>query len=93
MDQAMHTTQSYRKFSGKMLIQNFRTAAKGLGQYCPDRNELRVRKGRKLYRFTCEECELRFAVSARPEVVLLVAPDTTVRELRCWITGLINSPE
>ena len=75
-----------------MLIQkNFRAAAKGHGEYCADKNELRVRMGRKIYRFTCGECELRFAAPARPEVVILFAPDVTVREFRRCIAELIDS--
>jgi hypothetical protein len=76
-----------------MLIQNFRTAAKGYGEYCPAKNELRVRKGRKVYRFTCIEYEIRFAAPARPEVVIPIAPDATVRELRRAIPLLIDLHE
>jgi hypothetical protein len=74
-----------------MLIQNFRTAAKGHGKYCPTKNELRVRKGRKVYRFTCTEYEIRFAAPARPEVVITIAPDATVPELRRAIPSIIDS--
>jgi hypothetical protein len=76
-----------------MLIQKFRTAAKGNGKYCPVKNELRVRKGRKVYRFTCGECELRFAAPAQPEVAFPVAPDATVREFRRGISAIIESCE
>ena len=74
----------------KTILKNFRTATKGHGEYCPVKNELRVRKGRKTYRFTCcEEGELRFAAPAEVEVVFPVAPDATVREFRKFITALI----
>ena len=76
-----------------MVIQNFRTAAKGHGTYCPIKNELRVRKGRKVYRFTCGEYELRFAAPGQPEVVFSVAPDVKVLEFRRCITELTGSPE
>lgn len=76
-----------------MLIQNLRTAAIGYGKYCPAKNELQVRKGRKVYRFTCTECELRFTAPGRTEVVILIAPDTTVRELRRSIPLIIDLHE
>jgi len=80
-----------RKLSREMLIRNFRAAAKGHGEYCPIKNELRVRKGRKVYRFTCGEYELRFAAPGREEVVLLLAPDAKVSEFRRCIADLTNS--
>lgn len=76
------------------LKRKFRTAAKGLGNYCPIKNELRIRKGRKVYRFIC--CgvgELRFTAPARPEVLIYIAPDATVRELKRSIPYIINSQE
>ena len=73
-----------------MLIQNFRIAAKGHGKYCPTKNEIRVRKGRKVYRFTCTEREIRFAAPARSEVALHISPDATVRELRRSISLMID---
>ena len=76
-----------------MLSQNFRKAAKAHGEYFPDRNELQVRKGRKIYRFTCVKCELRFSAPGRAEKVFLIAPDATVRELRRAFASLIDSPE
>lgn len=76
--------------SCEMILQNFRAAAIGHGEYCPVKNELRVRKGRKIYRFTCGEGELRFKASGRDEVVFPIAPDATVRELRKCIIYLID---
>jgi hypothetical protein len=73
-----------------MLFQNFRSAAKGYGKYCPVKNELHVRKRNKIYRFICGEYELRFAAPARPEVVFPIAPDATVLELRRCIAELID---
>lgn len=71
-----------------MLIQNFHTAAKGHGEYCPVKNELRIRKGGKLYRFTCGECELRFTAPGREEVVFPFASDAKVSEFKRCITYL-----
>jgi hypothetical protein len=74
-----------------MIFQKFRTAAKGYGEYCPVKNELRVRKGGKTYRVTCGKGELRFAAPDRPEVVFPFAPDVSVREFRRCIAELIDS--
>jgi hypothetical protein len=71
-------------------MQNFSIAAKGYGKYCPVKNELRVRRGRKVYRYTCGESELRISTAARPEVALLIAPDATVSELRNAFTSVID---
>lgn len=76
-----------------MLIQNFRSAAIGHGNYCPNKNELEVCRGKRVYRFTCTECEIRFAAPARSEVVLDIAPDATVRELRRGISLIIDLHE
>jgi hypothetical protein len=54
-------------------------------------NELRVRKGRKVYRFTCSESELRFTAPGCEEVVIHIAPDATVPELRKGIAGLLGA--
>lgn len=62
-----------------------------MGEYCPTKDELRVRKGRKVYRFTCGESELRFAAPGREEVVEYIATDATVRELRQAFAFLIES--
>jgi hypothetical protein len=74
-----------------MLIQTFIAAAKGYGKYCPVRIELLVRRGGKVYRFTCGESDLRFAASGQPEVVFPVAPDATVRELRSAFSSILDS--
>lgn len=76
-----------------MLIQNFRKASEGYGKYCPIKNELRVRKGRKVYRFICGNCELRFVAPGSEEVVIHPAPDATVHELRRCISYLADSPK
>jgi hypothetical protein len=76
-----------------MLIQNFRSAAMGHGKYCPAKNELRVRKGRRVYRFTCTERGIRFAAPAQSEVSLYIAPDATVHELRRGISLVIDFHE
>lgn len=73
-----------------MIIQKFRTATRDLGEYCDLTNELRVRKGRKLFRFTCMEDELRFATTGRPNLAIPVAPDATVDEFRRSIASLIK---
>jgi len=74
-----------------MLLRSFRKASRTLGEYCPVKNELRVRKGRKVYRFTCGEGELRFATPGSAEVVIHIAPDATVPELVRGIARLIES--
>jgi hypothetical protein len=73
-----------------MLIQNFRAAAEGRGEYCPIKNELRIRKGREVYRFTCGEFELRFAAPGREEVVFILAPDAKVHEFTRCFTDLTD---
>ena len=74
-----------------MLIKNFITAAKDYGNYCPVKNELRVRRGRRVYRVSCGESELRLVTSGRPEYVIAVAPDVTVRELRRTFSLIADS--
>ncbi|MBT8044571.1 MAG: hypothetical protein KJO79_06435 [Verrucomicrobiae bacterium] len=76
-----------------MLSKIFRQAAKACGEYCPDREELRVRRGSKIYRFICRECRLRFAAPGQQEVEFYIAPDATVRELRRAIAEIIDSQE
>jgi hypothetical protein len=76
-----------------MLIHNFRAAVKKQGKYCPVKNELRVRKGKKVYRFTCAERELRFAAPACAEVVICISHDATVGELRRGISSIIDLHE
>jgi hypothetical protein len=73
------------------LIQNFRNAAKGHGKYCPVMNELQVRKGRKIYRFSIGEDVLRFTAPGRSEVAFLIAPDATVTEFRRSFAELVDS--
>jgi hypothetical protein len=77
--------------SPKMFIQNFRAASEGLGKFCQTKNELRIRKGRKLHLFTCREYELRFVAPGQTEVVILLASDATAHEFRRSITNLIAS--
>lgn len=77
-------------FYDKLLL-TFRKASRGLGEYCPVKNELRVRKGRRVYRFTCGDGELRFAASGQEELVIPMAYDATVRELRQAFAFLIES--
>lgn len=79
--------------SVSMVIQNFRTAAEGQGKYCPMKNELRVRKQGKVFRFTCGAHELRFASPGYPEVIFSLASDATVDELRRCITELPATSE
>jgi len=76
-----------------MLNQNFIAAAKDYGEYCPFRNELRVRRGRKVYRLTCGDAELRVAATGQPEVVLPIADNATVQELKCAFSLIVDSSE
>lgn len=73
-----------------MLTQKFRAATKMHGEYCPAKNELRVRRGRRVYRVTCEECTIRFKVSSFPDVIFDLAPDATDRELSRSIGTIID---
>lgn len=73
-----------------MVQQRFRTATQGLGRFHSTRNELRIRKGSKLYLFACMEHELRFEVTGRAALVIPLAPDATVNELRRSIASLIE---
>ena len=75
----------------KMILQRFREAAEGRGTFCADKNEVCIRKGRKTYRFTCGEHELRFAAPGSPVAVFPLAPDATVGEFRRCITKLVDS--
>ena len=75
------------------LYQNFREAAEAHGKYFPDRNELHVRKDGRIYRFICGDCEIRFTAPKRPEIVLPIAPDATVRELGRCIACLSGESE
>ncbi len=78
--------------SRTMFADNFRKAAKGYGTFCPVKNELQIRKGRKIYRFRCEGQSLLFKAPAGQETVLLVAADATVLELRrCF--EVMNAPD
>lgn len=77
-----------------MLLENFRTVGMELGNYCPIKNELRIHRRRKVFRVTCcGKGELRLAARARPEVVIIVATDATVPELRHGISSIIDSYE
>jgi hypothetical protein len=77
--------------SCKMLSQIFRNACEEYGTYCPNKNELRILKHRKAYRFTCGESELRFVAPGREQIVILVAPDVTTYEFKRCFTYLIDS--
>lgn len=87
----MELTQT-QKENGRVvkrtLIQNFRTAAKGFGELCPDQNELLMRKGGNVCRLICEESQLRLRVADRPEVTVYISCDATVGELRQLISTL-----
>jgi hypothetical protein len=74
-----------------MLARSFRNASMGLGEYCPVKGELRIRKGRKVYRFTCGDGQLRFAAPGREQVVIHIAADATSPELRRGIASLIET--
>jgi hypothetical protein len=75
-------------------MQNFHAAAKDQGEFCPIKNELRVRRGKKVYRFTCRgEGELRFTAPNEPEVVITLSADATVCELKRGIPYLIDAHE
>lgn len=73
-----------------MLRNNFREAAKWRGRYCTEKNELRVRRGKDVYRFICNENGIRFAPPNQPEVELFVCIDATVSELKRAITETIK---
>jgi len=75
--------------SFEMISQRFRVAVKGRGKYCPIKNELLVRKGRKTYRFVCGEGELRFTAPGSSEIVFPFALDVKVHEFRRFITWLM----
>jgi hypothetical protein len=76
-----------------MLLDHFRNAAEGLGEYCPIKNELRVYKGNKVFRFTYGKGELRFAAPDQPEFVIPVSPDATAYELKRGMSLLLDSYE
>lgn len=73
-----------------MLARSFSKASVGLGEFCPLKKELLVRKGRKVYRFTCGNGELRFTAPGQEELVIYIASDATVPELRKGIASLID---
>lgn len=74
-----------------MLDQMFRNASEGFGIYCPDKNELRIRKRKRLYRFTCCKSELQFSAPGQNDVVIYLASDATTDELKRCFTYLIDS--
>jgi hypothetical protein len=76
--------------SRETIMQVFRQASEGYGTYCPIKNELRVRKGRKVYRFICAESELRFLAPGSEEVVLYFACDITILEFKRCIAYLLE---
>ena len=76
-----------------MIFQEFRAAAEVHGEYCADKNELRVRKSGETYRFICEEGRLRFVTPERQEAVFPFANDVTVGEFRRCIVTLMDSGE
>jgi hypothetical protein len=85
------TASPTSSLSRTMLTDNFRKAAKGHGTYCPVKNELQVRKGRKIHHFRCGEHTLLHTPPARQEITLLVASDATAPELRHCFDIVINS--
>lgn len=89
----VHVMRSSEKnrSSCEMSTQIFRNACKGYGTYCPNKNELRVHKHRKVYRFTFGKCELRFVAPGCKEVVIHLAPDATALEFRRCFDYLIDS--
>ena len=76
-----------------MLAQPLKKAAEEFGKYCPERNELLVRKGRKTHRLIFGKSDVRIVSPAKPEVVIYFAPDITVRELKNLITFMTASME
>jgi len=77
--------------SSEMISQRFRVAVKGHGKYCPIKNELFVRKGRKTCRIVCGVAVLRFTASGCSELLIPFAPDVKVREFRQCIAWLTDS--
>lgn len=73
-----------------MANRNFRAAAQGFGKYCPVKNELRIRKGGKTYRFICGEQELRVLATGKPEIVIPIASDAKVCEFQRTIALMIG---
>jgi len=71
--------------------EKFRTAAESFGGYCPVKNELRVRKGRKTYRFTLGRGVIHCEAPDLPEVVCPFSPDVTVGEFKRFIASLTNA--
>lgn len=61
------------------------------GKYCPAKNELLVRNGRKIQRFVCGNHEIRVVAPAKEEAVYYCAPDATARELQKFFTEMIVS--
>ena len=77
--------------TSEMLTQAFRNACRGYGTYCPNKNELRIRKRRMVYRFRCGESELRFVAPGREELLIHIAPDATALEFKRCFDYLIES--
>lgn len=76
--------------SCEIVMQIFRQASIGYGKYCPIKNELRVRRGSKIYRITCEKCVLRFVAPESEEVVIPFASDITILEFKRSIAYLLE---
>jgi hypothetical protein len=73
-----------------MSLENFRAAAKGLGQYDPANNELLVSEGGEIHRFSCGKGLFRHTPPSRSEIVIPIAPDATVQEFRRSFAMLID---
>ena len=76
-----------------MLAPPLKKAAEEFGRYCPETGELLVRKGRKTHRLIFGSSDVRIVSPAKPEVVIYIAPDITVRELKDFITHMTASME
>jgi hypothetical protein len=76
-----------------MLAQPLQAAAKEFGKYCPVKNELLVREGRKTHRFIFGDGQIRVVFPAGQESVLYVSTDITVRELKQFIARMTASKE
>jgi hypothetical protein len=71
-----------------MLAKPLQKAANGFGKYCPEKNELIVRKSRKTLRFIFEKGKVRVLFPTRREVVFYFAPDIRAHELRNFIAEM-----
>ena len=74
-----------------MLAQSLQEAAGKFGKFCPVKNELVVRKGRKTHRFIFGDGELRVVFPDGQEILNYFAADMKASDLKPFIARMSAS--